>query len=182
MWAQFRSAGADMHTSDRKRVRFWDWPVSADSQRTKLLGTYDSQVVYGHERTLVVWTRLIFSDGSSINMQGMPGEDNAGNADFDAKVNNHYAKVFGSTLLMAAFSAGISIAEAKYRLIWNAEQPADDHAVRWIAARSDWPAVHSKGHEHSADFDQRARLPIQDRCDERHRVPGAYVPRLTTAQ
>lgn len=80
-------------------------------QGTKMLGTYDSQVAYGQERTLVVWNRLIFPDGSSINIQGMPGEDNAGNAGFDANVNNHYAKVFGSALLMAAFSAGISVSQ-----------------------------------------------------------------------
>ncbi|MGP8437792.1 TrbI/VirB10 family protein [Paraburkholderia fungorum] len=80
-------------------------------QGTKLLGTYDSQVAYGQERTLVVWNRLIFPDGSSINIQGMPGEDNAGNAGFDANVNNHYAKVFGGALLMAAFSSGISLSQ-----------------------------------------------------------------------
>lgn len=80
-------------------------------QGTKMLGTYDSQVAYGQERILVAWSRLIFPDGSSINIQGMPGEDNAGNAGFDANVNNHYAKVFGSALLMAAFSAGISVSQ-----------------------------------------------------------------------
>ncbi|NLP65504.1 TrbI/VirB10 family protein [Paraburkholderia sacchari] len=80
-------------------------------QGTKILGTYDSQVAYGQERILVVWNRLIFPDGSSISIQGMPGEDKAGNAGFDADVNNHYAKVFGSALLMAAFSAGISLSQ-----------------------------------------------------------------------
>ncbi|MBN3815191.1 TrbI/VirB10 family protein [Paraburkholderia sp. Se-20369] len=80
-------------------------------QGTKIIGTYDSQVAYGQERILVVWNRLIFPDGSSISIQGMPGEDKAGNAGFDADVNNHYAKVFGSALLMAAFSSGISLSQ-----------------------------------------------------------------------
>jgi type IV secretion system protein VirB10 len=80
-------------------------------QGTKILGSYDSQVAYGQERILAVWNRLVFPDGSSINIQGMPGEDKAGNAGFDADVNNHYARVFGSALLMATFSAGISLSQ-----------------------------------------------------------------------
>jgi type IV secretory pathway VirB10-like protein len=80
-------------------------------QGTKIIGSYDSQVAYGQERILAVWSRLVFPDGSSISIQGMPGEDKAGNAGFDADVNNHYAKVFGSALLMATFSAGISLSQ-----------------------------------------------------------------------
>ncbi len=80
-------------------------------QGTKIIGSYDSQVAYGQERILAVWNRLVFPDGSSISIQGMPGEDKAGNAGFDADVNNHYAKVFGSALLMATFSAGISLSQ-----------------------------------------------------------------------
>src|SRR5260363_42810 len=78
-------------------------------QGTKVIGTYDSQIAYGQQRILVVWNRLIFPDASSLNLNGMPGEDKAGNAGLDAHVNNHYLKVFGSALLMAAFSAGIEL-------------------------------------------------------------------------
>src|SRR5260363_107931 len=80
-------------------------------QGTKVIGTYDSQIAYGQQRILVVWNRLIFPDASSLNLNGMPGEDKAGNAGFDAHVNNHYLKVFGSALLMAAFSAGIELTQ-----------------------------------------------------------------------
>lgn len=80
-------------------------------QGSKLIGTYDSQIAYGQERILVVWTRLIFPDGSSISLDGMPGEDKAGNAGFDATVNNHYLKVLGSATFMALFSAGIELTQ-----------------------------------------------------------------------
>lgn len=80
-------------------------------QGSKLIGTYDSQIAYGQERILVVWTRLIFPDGSSISLDGMPGEDKAGNAGFDANVNNHYLKVLGSATFMALFSAGIELTQ-----------------------------------------------------------------------
>ncbi|CAB3755820.1 TrbI/VirB10 family protein [Paraburkholderia humisilvae] len=80
-------------------------------QGSKLIGAYDSQISYGQERILVVWTRLIFPDGSSISLDGMPGEDKAGNAGFDADVNNHYLKVLGSATFMALFSAGIQLTQ-----------------------------------------------------------------------
>jgi type IV secretion system protein VirB10 len=80
-------------------------------QGTKVIGTYDSQIAYGQERILVVWNRLIFPDASSISLDGMPGEDKSGNAGFDADVNNHYGKVFGSALLMATFSSGIALSQ-----------------------------------------------------------------------
>lgn len=80
-------------------------------QNSRLVGTYDSQIAYGQERILVVWNRLIFPDGSSISLEGMPGSDKAGNAGFDADVNNHYAKVFGSAAFMATFSAAVSLTQ-----------------------------------------------------------------------
>lgn len=80
-------------------------------QHTTCIGTYDSQIAYGQERILAVITRLIFPDGSSLNLGGMPGADKAGNAGFDADVNNHYGKVFGSAAFMATFSAAVSLTQ-----------------------------------------------------------------------
>jgi type IV secretion system protein VirB10 len=80
-------------------------------QHTTCIGTYDSQIAYGQERILAVITRLIFPDGTSLNLGGMPGADKAGNAGFDADVNNHYAKVFGSAAFMATFSAAVSLTQ-----------------------------------------------------------------------
>lgn len=80
-------------------------------QATKLIGTYDSQIAYGQKRILAVWNRMIFPDGSSISLNGMPGADKGGYAGFDADVDNHYGKVFSGALLLAAFSAGISLTQ-----------------------------------------------------------------------
>ena len=44
-------------------------------QGAKLYGVYDSRVVYGQERTLVAWNRIIFPDGSSVTLGAMPGAD-----------------------------------------------------------------------------------------------------------
>ena len=45
---------------------------------TSLLGAYDHRVAWGQRRVLVAWHRLIFPDGSSLDLGGMPGADLAG--------------------------------------------------------------------------------------------------------
>jgi type IV secretion system protein VirB10 len=80
-------------------------------RNSRLIGTYDSQVAYGQTRILTVFHRLIFPDGTSIDLEGMPGADKGGYAGFDANVNNHYGKVFGGAAAMAVFSAGVSLTQ-----------------------------------------------------------------------
>ncbi|OKP00806.1 TrbI/VirB10 family protein [Xenorhabdus eapokensis] len=78
---------------------------------TRLIGTYDSGVTLGQQRALVAWNRIIYPDGSSISIDGMPGADQGGYAGFYDKVNNHYLRIFGSGLLLSLFSAGIQLSQ-----------------------------------------------------------------------
>ena len=71
-------------------------------QGAKLYGVYDSRVVYGQERVLIAWNRVIFPDGSSVTLGAMPGADMSGYAGFHDKVNNHYMRIFGSAFFMSA--------------------------------------------------------------------------------
>jgi type IV secretion system protein VirB10 len=75
-------------------------------QGTRILGTYDAAVVYGQHRVLVVWTRVIFPDGASLSLDGMPGVDLAGYAGFKDRVNNHYGKLLGSVVLSSLLGIG----------------------------------------------------------------------------
>lgn len=79
-------------------------------QGTKIYGVYDSRVVYGQERVLIAWNRLIFPDGSSLTLGAMPGADMAGMAGFNDDVNNHYLRIFGSALMMSLVSGGMAYA------------------------------------------------------------------------
>lgn len=79
-------------------------------QGSKLVGAYDSRVVYGQSRVLVAWNRIIFPDGSSITLEAMPGADQSGYAGYNDKVNNHYLRIFGSAFLMSLISGGMSYA------------------------------------------------------------------------
>ena len=75
---------------------------------SKLFGVYDSRVVYGQERVLVAWNRLVFPDGSAFTLGAMPGNDMAGYAGYTDQVNNHYLRIFGSAVLMSLISGGMA--------------------------------------------------------------------------
>ena len=77
-------------------------------QGAKLFGVYDSRVIYGQERVLVAWNRLVFPDGSAVTLGAMPGADMAGNAGYTDEVNNHYLRIFGSAILMSMITGGMS--------------------------------------------------------------------------
>lgn len=73
-------------------------------QGSQLFGQYDSQVVYGQERVLVVWNQITFPNGQTLDLSGMPGTDMSGYAGFTDRVNNHYFRLFSSVLLMSVMT------------------------------------------------------------------------------
>jgi len=77
-------------------------------QGAKLFGVYDSRVVFGQERVLVAWNRIVFPDGSAVTLGAMPGSDVAGYAGYTDEVDNHYLRIFGSALLMSVITGGMS--------------------------------------------------------------------------
>jgi type IV secretion system protein VirB10 len=79
-------------------------------QGTKLFGRYDSKVSFGQSRVLVVWTDIIFPNGSTLQIGGMAGTDSQGYGGFNDKVNNHVVKTFGSAVLVALIGTGIDMA------------------------------------------------------------------------
>ena len=78
-------------------------------QGAKLFGVYDSRVIYGQERVLVAWNRVVFPDGSAVTLGAMPGSDMSGYAGYTDKVNNHYLRIFGSAILMSMIITAIPI-------------------------------------------------------------------------
>ena len=47
-------------------------------QGARLLGVYDSQITQGQKRVGIVWNRIVYPDGSSLNISGSPGADMEG--------------------------------------------------------------------------------------------------------
>lgn len=79
-------------------------------QGTRIVGVYDSRVTYGQKRVSVVWNRLIYPDGSSLNIAGSPGTDMAGYSGMKGKVDNHYGQLLMAALFTSVFTAAVEIA------------------------------------------------------------------------
>lgn len=80
-------------------------------QGSRLIGLYDAHVAYGQKRVLLAWSRIIYPDGSSFDLKGMPGADKSGYAGFFDEVDNHYTRIFGTAVLMSMISAGVQLSQ-----------------------------------------------------------------------
>lgn len=78
---------------------------------TKLLGSYHNQVAVGQRRLLVAWGKLLFPDGSSLDLPGLPGIGGAGQAGLGGSVDNHTARVFGKAFLLSLIAAGAQLSQ-----------------------------------------------------------------------
>ena len=79
-------------------------------QGTKLFGRYDSKVSFGQSRVLVVWTDIIFPNGSTLQIGGMAGVDMQGYSGFRDKVDRKWLQTFGSAIMIAMIGTGIDMA------------------------------------------------------------------------
>jgi type IV secretion system protein VirB10 len=82
-------------------------------QGARLVGTYDSHVAYGQNGVQVVWSRIIFPDASSIDLDGMAGQDASGHAGLRHDVDNHYKRLLGFGLLTSLFSASFELSQSR---------------------------------------------------------------------
>jgi type IV secretion system protein VirB10 len=73
-------------------------------QGSRLLGKYQSLVTNGQNRALLVWSRLIYPNGKSILLDGMPGTDQIGHAGLVDKVDYHLDKLAEATALTTAIA------------------------------------------------------------------------------
>jgi type IV secretion system protein VirB10 len=80
-------------------------------QGSRLVGRYDNRVSYGQSRAIVVWSRLIFPDGSSVDLDGMVGHDASGAAGFHDQVDNHFVRLVSMALMLSAFTAGVEMSQ-----------------------------------------------------------------------
>ena len=74
-------------------------------QGSRLLAVYDSMTAFGQNRILVCWSRLIRPDGSSINLECMPGVDSAGAAGFADQVDHHWGRIVTGVVLSSLLAA-----------------------------------------------------------------------------
>ena len=86
----------------------YDWAkhnVVLIPQGTKVFGVYDSNIAFAQKRVQIAWTRLIFPDGSFINLEGMPGVDKQGYSGLRDKYYAHHGKLLTAAIMTGAFSS-----------------------------------------------------------------------------
>ena len=80
-------------------------------QGSRLIGKYDSRIAYGQDGVQVAWSRIIFPDATSLDLDGMLGLDSHGNAGLRDKVDHHYRRLIGFTVLTSLFTAAFDISQ-----------------------------------------------------------------------
>ena len=88
-------------------------------QGSRLLGRYDSQVAFGQRRVLLVWTRLILPDTSSVALDRLPGIDPAGYAGLEDGVDWHWDRILAGAALSTLLGVGAELAAPESRTDGN---------------------------------------------------------------
>jgi len=94
-------------------------------QGAKLVGEYNSSLTFGQTRVQVVWNRIIFPDGKSIDLEKMQGVDIAGLSGFQDKLDNHYLRIYGNAILLSLMGAGYDILNQNAEHQQGYENPRD---------------------------------------------------------
>lgn len=95
-------------------------------QGARLVGAYNSRVGYGQNGVQVVWHRVIFPDGSAIDLNGMEALDAQGNAGLRDKVDHHYERLFGFAVLTSMFDAALAITQGRQQSVLVYPNPTQD--------------------------------------------------------
>lgn len=81
-------------------------------QGAKLIGVYDSQISFGQNRVLLVWTRLILPNGHSIVLERERGADAQGFAGLEDEVDHHWKRLFMAAALSTLLGVGAELGGA----------------------------------------------------------------------
>jgi len=78
-------------------------------QGSKLVGLYDSQISFGQDRVLLVWTRLLMPNGRSIVLERQPGADTQGFAGLEDDVDHHWGRLLMAAALSTVLGVGAEL-------------------------------------------------------------------------
>lgn len=76
---------------------------------SRLIGFYNSSVIQGQARVFIIWSRVITPNFVNIRINS-PGADQMGIAGMPGKVNTHFWKRFGNSILLSIIGAGTMVA------------------------------------------------------------------------
>jgi len=104
-------------------IRSFDGSRVLVPRSSRLIGQYKSGVAGGQTRAYVMWTRLIRPDGVSVALAS-PAVDETGQTGLTGKVDGHFMKRFGSSLLLSVVGAASTVASGGAGLILSGGESA----------------------------------------------------------
>ena len=102
-------------------------------QGSRLIGTYDNFITYGQSRALVVWKRIVYPDGSTLDLEGMPGTDQSGYGGLEDQVDNHYFRIFSSAMLISIITGMYDYSQNSCNRYGGEERTAGDTLASSVA-------------------------------------------------
>jgi type IV secretion system protein VirB10 len=75
---------------------------------SRLIGSYNTGIMRGQKRVMIVWTRIIRPDGIDIQV-GSPAVDSLGRAGMEGLVDNKYTELFSTAILTSMVSLGVAV-------------------------------------------------------------------------
>jgi type IV secretory pathway VirB10-like protein len=108
-------------------------------QGARLIGRYESAAVHGQERAHLLWDRLLFPDGSSLDLGKMPASDASGYSGLKGHVNAHSWQLIKGVMLSSVLGLGSELSlgggGAIARAIRQSSQQNGSRAGEQIVAR-----------------------------------------------
>lgn len=78
-------------------------------QGARLIGRYDRAAAFGQRRAMLVWTRIVFPDGSSLGLGEMPAADASGYAGVADDVDSHSWQLLKGIAVSALLGVGTEL-------------------------------------------------------------------------
>jgi type IV secretion system protein VirB10 len=80
-------------------------------QGSRLIGKYDSRIAFGEDGVQVAWSRIIFPNATSLDLDGMLGLGSHGNSGLRDQVDHHCRRLMGFKVLTSLFTAAFDISQ-----------------------------------------------------------------------
>jgi type IV secretion system protein VirB10 len=98
-------------------------------QGARLIGKYDSVVAFGQRRALLIWTRIILPDGSSVELDHMPATDESGYSGVSDGVDSHTWQLLKGIGLSTLLGVGTQLSLGGSDLVRALRESAQENAA-----------------------------------------------------
>lgn len=92
--------------------------------RFNLTREFQQRIGYGQGGVQVIWDRVIYPGGSSLDLSGMIGQDAHDYSGFRNKVDRQYKRLAGFAVLTSLFAAASEISQNENRSLLTYPSPA----------------------------------------------------------